>query len=262
MISPERPPDTRSTLVADSTVVLEGPGIPVRRALPSSAATYDLVDPFLLLDDARLSIGEDAPSFSKHPHRGFEIVTYMLLGSMGHMAEDGETSEIRAGGLLRLTAGRGMWHGEGSGAESPGEIHALQLWINLARAQKGIEPSYQVVEPGQIPVHTEDGATVRVLVGDGSPTVLQTPALYLDIALAGSSSYTKAIPEGFQGFVYLLNGAGHFGAERIVAAKGQLVVLGSDPELTVGQAEPGTRFILCAGRPHREEPRWRGPYVD
>ena len=41
-------------LVADSHTVLEGPGIPVTRVLPSREAPYAMVDPWLLLDEGKL----------------------------------------------------------------------------------------------------------------------------------------------------------------------------------------------------------------
>lgn len=255
-------------LVADSVVVLEGAGVPVRRALPSSVATYDLVDPFLLLDEARLRISRETANFPPHPHRGFEIVTYPIQGSMSQVqTADGkeETARVPEGGLLRITAGRGMWHGEGAGGETiqeGEELHGLQLWINLARAEKQVDPAYQVVEPEEIRVRRQGDARVRVLVGDGSPTRLRTPALYLDVALPNGGRFATSVPPEFQGFAYLLEGEGVFGANRARATAGQLVVLGPGGAFGVDDAAPGTRFIVCAGRPHRERPLWRGPYVD
>jgi redox-sensitive bicupin YhaK (pirin superfamily) len=42
----------------------------------------------------------------------------------------------------------------------------------------------------------------------------------------------------------------------------QLVLLGPGEELTVTDAAPGTRFVLMAGKPHRESPLSNGPFVD
>ena len=76
--------------------------------------------------------------FPPHPHRGFEIVTYFLAGRRPPTATARATrGVVHAGGLQRITAGRGIWHGEGPGGE-PGPMEGLQLWINLPRRDKGI----------------------------------------------------------------------------------------------------------------------------
>src|SRR5262245_36779674 len=103
--------------VAETQVVMEGAGVPVRRALPSRVATYNLVDPFLLLDHFRADTRAMEGGFPPHPHRGFEIVTYVVEGAAAHSDSEGNEGVVRAGGLQRITAGRGIWHGEGSGGE-------------------------------------------------------------------------------------------------------------------------------------------------
>ncbi|MBI3972508.1 MAG: pirin family protein [Chloroflexi bacterium] len=249
-------------LVADSHVVLEGAGVPVRRILPSREARYDLVDPFLLLDEFRIESSGDGASFPPHPHRGFEIVTYFIAGSGKHVDSEGNAGVVYAGGLQRITAGRGMWHGEGSGDGPSGPVHGLQLWINLARAEKGIAPSYQAVTAEQIPERKVGDATVRVLVGEGSPTQLRTPSLYYDVQLPSGGQTALDVPDGYQGFAYVIDGEGAFGAGGRTVRAGQVAVLGPTGSLPVVAGNGGVRFVLCAGVPHREPVRWNGPYVD
>ncbi|MAG37180.1 MAG: Pirin domain-containing protein [Dehalococcoidia bacterium] len=251
-----------ATLVADSHVVLEGAGVPVRRALPSAIATYDLVDPFLLLDDAQIPTEMSGEGFPPHPHRGFEIITYLLAGSMNHVVDDDEPSQVQAGGLLRITAGRGMWHGEGPGERSAEPMRGIQLWVNLPRAEKQVDPSYDIIAPEDIPERQEGDAKVRVLVGEGSPAQLRTPAMYLDVSLQTGGSYSTSVPSEFQGLAFVMAGEAHFGANATKAAAGQLVVMGPGSSIQVSDATPDTQLILLAGQPHGEVPRWRGPYVD
>jgi redox-sensitive bicupin YhaK (pirin superfamily) len=250
-------------------MVLEGGGVPIRRALPSRNVPYAVVDPFLLLDEGQLKVTGKSANFPIHPHRGFEIVTYSLRGPLGQkQIADGreERASVAEGGLLRITAGRGMAHGEGSeGQQLPPEgleVHILQLWINLARADKGVEPSYQTVDPAQIPEQTWGKARVRVLVGEGSPVQLHTPALYLDLDLPAGERVEAPVPEGWQGFAYLVGGSGRFGADEKQASAGDLVVLGPGAAFPVTAEGEGVRFVLAAGRPYGEAPRWNGSFVD
>jgi len=38
--------------------------------------------------------------------------------------------------------------------------------------------------------------------------------------------------------------------------------MGPGEGFAVSDAEPGTRYLLMAGKPYREQPRFNGPYVD
>jgi quercetin 2,3-dioxygenase len=247
--------------VAETQVVMEGAGVPVRRALPSRVATYNLVDPFLLLDHFRADTRAMEGGFPPHPHRGFEIVTYVVEGAAAHSDSEGNEGVVRAGGLQRITAGRGIWHGEGSGGE-PGPMEGLQLWINLPRREKGIPPGYQGVEAEQLPVRQVGDARVKTLVGEGAPTALHTPAVYYDVTVAPGGKAELPLPEGDQGFAYLLTGDGRFGENGEPVGAAQLAVLGPGGALPVEAGPQGVRFVLAAGRPVREQPRWNGPYVD
>ncbi len=247
--------------VADTYEVMEGAGVLVRRALPSREISYEDVDPFLLLDFATMH--PDDPAFPDHPHRGFEIITYILSGSANHTDSFGNRAEIRAGGAQRITAGKGMAHGEGLGGDRSEAILALQLWINLEKAQKSVEPDYQTLEPEDVPVIAKDGATVKVIVGDDSPMKLLTPTMYLDVTVDPGGEFTRSIPSEFQGFAFVIEGAGLFGKEATRASTGQLVVLGSGENFhAAADGDDPVRFILLAGQPHREPVLWRGPFVD
>jgi len=114
-----------------------------------------------------------------------------------------------------------------------------------------------------VPVRHEGDATVRVLVGEGSPIELGTPGLILDVELPNGGGLTIPIDAAFNGFVYLLEGEATFGANRRRASRRQIAVLGSGGgALAVEQAQPGTRFMLMAGKPYGETPIYNGPYVD
>jgi redox-sensitive bicupin YhaK (pirin superfamily) len=118
------------------------------------------------------------------------------------------------------------------------------------------------VQPEQFPVRQEGDATVRVLVGEGSPVELGTPALLLDVELPKGGQVTTPIPAEFQGFAYMLDGEATFGANRRRAVPPQLVLLGGGEELSVVDASPGTRFLLMTGKPYGEVPVFNGPFVD
>ena len=91
---------------------------------------------------------------------------------------------------------------------------------------------------------------------------LGAPALILDIQFPEGGQVTTPVPPGFQGFAYVLEGAGAFGANLRPARPSQLVLLGPGEGFTVTDAAPGTRFLLMAGQPYGEVPVFNGPFVD
>jgi redox-sensitive bicupin YhaK (pirin superfamily) len=142
------------------------------------------------------------------------------------------------------------------------EWRRFLFWVNMARNDEQVEPSAQVLLPEQIHVLQEGDATVRVLVGDGSPVRLGPPAVVLDVELPAGGVFSTPVPADFQGFAYMSDGEADFGAGRRRARPPQLVVMGPGAAFTVSDAVPGTRFMLMAGRPYGEAPVFNGPFVD
>ena len=264
---------SREAILVEDAASIRMMGIPVLEALPSRGAPYEAVDPFILVHEGRFRLSEMAGKDTKHPHRGFDNLWYVLQGSAstGHTTGPGgsvERARLSEGSLLALRTGRGAWHAEAVGAdeveEGQGdtEFRSVLFWVNLARKDKNVEPSARVVQAEEIPTQREGDAIVRVLVGEGSPVSLGTPALILDVELPEGGTVTTPVPPAFQGFAYLLEGEGSFGANLRVAKPPQLVLMGPGEEFTVTDAVPGTRYMLMAGRPYGETPVFNGPFVD
>jgi quercetin 2,3-dioxygenase len=249
-------------------------GLDVLEPLPSWTIPYSRVDPFILVHEAVVSITEERASMdTRHPHRGFDNLWYLLSGeaSTGHSTGPGgamERARLRTGSLLKLRTGRGVWHAEGIGEDevregkAGSEMRGVLFWVNLARKDKRVEPSAQILNPQNVPVRQDGDAIVRVLVGDGSPVELGTPGLILDVELPVGGSLNHSVPPEFNGFVYMLEGEASFGANTRRASRSQIAVLGAGGALSVVDAQPGTRFMLMAGKPYGETPFFNGPYVD
>lgn len=94
-------------------------------------------------------VGEGA-GFPDHPHRGQATVTYMLEGSSRHEDSAGHKGTIEKGGVQWMCAGRGIIHAEmpvhGKGIPDP---KGLQLWVDLPKEFKMVEPSYQELGPNE-----------------------------------------------------------------------------------------------------------------
>jgi quercetin 2,3-dioxygenase len=266
--------EAREAVLVENAHVRPMMGLDILEPLPSARIPYATVDPYILVHEAVVPITQERASLdTKHQHRGFDNLWYAISGSAstGHSTGPGgamERARLEPGSLLKLRTGRGVWHAEGIGQDevqegSEGtEMRGLLFWVNLARKDKGAEPSAQLLQPRDVPVRHDGDAIVRVLVGEGSPVELGTPGLILDGELPKGGGFTTPIPSGFNAFVYVLEGEATFGANRRRASRSQIAVLGPGEALAVEEAHPGTRFVLMAGKPYRETPVFNGPFVD
>jgi redox-sensitive bicupin YhaK (pirin superfamily) len=231
--------------------VSEGAGARIRRLFPSPQR--ENIDPFVLFDEFEIAAGTGFPD---HPHRGFEVITYVLAGAMHHRDDHGNDSVVSAGGVQHFSAGRGIVHSEMP--EGDTTTRGIQLWVNLPRSDKGTEPAYQPIAATQIPETKFDGYRVRTVAGPGSPLSAHTPLVYLDIELAPGSEHTAQVPAGFTGVLYVLEG--EVQSNDTAAQEGEAMAIGEgNVHVSTG---PGARYLVIAGRPIGEPIHQHGPYVD
>jgi redox-sensitive bicupin YhaK (pirin superfamily) len=263
----------RDVVLVEDAHVRPMMGIEVLEPVPSRKVPYELSDPYILVHEATVPINpERAKLDTTHPHRGFDNLWYILSGaaSTGHSTGPGgsfERAQIETGGLLKIRTGRGVYHAEDIGADQlregkTGEFRSVLFWVNLARKDKDVDPTAQVVTADELPSATDGDAIVRTLVGPGSPVELGTPGLILDVELPEGGSFSAPVDPEFNAFVWMLEGEASVGANARRAGRSQIAVLGSRGALAVTDAKPGTRFMLMAGKPYGEAPIYNGPYVD
>uniref|UniRef100_A0A8I5ZXG1 Pirin n=1 Tax=Rattus norvegicus TaxID=10116 RepID=A0A8I5ZXG1_RAT len=225
----------------------EGVGARVRRSI--GGPELKMLDPFLLFDEFK---GGRPGGFPDHPHRGFETVSYLLEGgSMAHEDFCGHVGKMNPGDLQWMTAGRGILHAEMPCSEEP--AHGLQLWVNLKRSEKMVEPQYQELKSEEIPKPSKDGVTVAVISGEAlgikSKVYTRTPTLYLDFKLDQGAKHSQPIPKGPDD------------AQQKIEPH-RTAVLGEGDTVQLENKDPKrSHFVLIAGEPLREPVVQHGPFV-
>jgi redox-sensitive bicupin YhaK (pirin superfamily) len=112
--------------------------------------------------------GEVVPGFPQHPHRGFETVTWVRSGIIDHSDSLGATARFGRGDVQWLTAGGGIVHAEMFpllDRNGPNPLELFQIWLNLPRAKKMVEPHFSMLWADQIPRLSQDGVEVSVVAG-------------------------------------------------------------------------------------------------
>jgi quercetin 2,3-dioxygenase len=270
-------PDTQPRLVVSVTSApsaYEGEGFPVRRAF--AGVDMARLDPFVHMD--QMGEVEYAPGEPKgtpwHPHRGFETVTYMIDGTFEHSDSNGGGGTITNGDTQWMTAGSGILHIEKPPEAlvmSGGLFHGIQLWVNLPRSDKLIDPRYQDLRGGDVALATtpDAGVLLRVIAGEvggvSGPGVTHTPISLIHATLAPSARLELPWRPDFNALVYVLSGSGTAGDRPI--RDGQLAVYGPGDSLSVAAASqqesrtPQLDVLILGGQPIREPVAWAGPFV-
>jgi len=229
----------------------EGEGAVVKRVFPTrQLASFD---PFPLLDEFAI---RPPAGFPMHPHGGFEAVTYMLEGGFHHTDNFGNDSVVMAGGAQRFTAGKPLIHSELPGTK--GLNRGLQLWIRLPNRLQYLEPTYQQVDPKDIPERAVKGNRVRTVVGDGSPVRLENEVTYLDVTLRPNQKFVQEVRSDLDAFVYLIEGEAKISDALLNKSEAGMLTKGETVEIS---NEEQARLIIVGGKPHGEPIVLRGSFV-
>lgn len=270
--------------VLKSKPTIEGAGVHLKRALGYSQVP--MFDPFLLLDDFRSNNPEHyIKGFPWHPHRGIETITYVLQGDVEHGDSMGNKGVISSGDIQWMTAGSGIIHQEMPKGDPKGAMSGFQLWANLPKSHKMMEPRYQDVKSRQIPeVTLKNGTKVKVICGkagdrQGPVRDIITDPEYLDITVPARSEFIHPTKRGHTVFAYVIEGKGYFCKEKLpfsyeiegvnysdiqrdpFVSNETLVLFDDGDQIMVSTEDDTVRFLLISGKPIGEPVAWYGPIV-
>jgi len=240
----------------------DGAGVKLRRII--GGPDLNMLDPFLLFDE----FGSDDPDdyiggFPPHPHRGFETITYMLNGKFKHKDSAGNEGYLSDGSVQWMTAGKGVIHSE-MPEQTDGLSRGFQLWLNLPKKLKMIEPSYNDIPAESIPKINMPGGYIKVICGEVNgikgPGLAHTGMLYYDISLSPGNNIEVHVDDDWNSFVYIYNGKAKIANKSLNS--GQLGVF-SDSGMVNLHADglSDLKCIIVGGEKLNEPVARGGPFV-
>lgn len=231
-------------------------------------------------DGWRMYHGDVVPGFPHHPHRGFETVTIVRRGLVDHADSLGAAARFGRGDVQWLTAGRGVVHSEMFpllDRQGPNPVELFQIWLNLPRADKMVEPHFSMAWSDTIPRRTfgEAGAATEVAVvagrlGDATPPA-PPPRSWAarpesDVAIwtirmdPGATWTLPAARPGTNRTLYVFDGGGVDVAGTRASPKVG-VRLRPDAEVPLRNGPRASEMLLLQGRPIGEPVVAHGPFV-
>lgn len=231
------------------TSVDEAEGVTINRVIGGERLA--ILDPFILLDHARIEPGSDVVGFPRHPHRGIETLSYVISGEVGHKDSKGNEGTVGPGGSQWMTAGNGIFHEEMLIA-GPDGAEFLQLWFSLPRALKRIPAAYLGASSEEIPTEAGRGSTVNVVSGrfresEGVFKGIAVSPTVLHVELEHAASIDIPVPSGEAAFVYVFRGSVRIDGVSISSPSIAVLTDGDAIEITAG--DQGARLLLVSAKP-------------
>lgn len=130
-----------------------------------------------------------------HPHQGFEIISYVMEGSVGHTDTAGNNRRVTAGGIQVMQTGSGISHQE----EMYGErTEFFQIWFEPHMQETLQKPArYSDYEDKDFPKETLDnGVSVKHIIGPKGVAQIEAPVNWDALILNPEGSYTLTLAEG------------------------------------------------------------------
>ncbi len=267
-----------------SKAVIEGAGVHLKRAF----GNYEVprFDPFLLLDDFHSNNPNHyLKGFPWHPHRGIETITYVLHGRVEHGDSMGNKGVISSGDVQWMSAGNGIIHQEMPKGRDDGLMWGFQLWANLPKSHKMMNPRYRGILADQVPeVAMENGVRARVICGtlngvQGPVRDVVIDPEYLDVTVPAETVFSHRVKTGHTVFAYVIEGQGYFDLDRDAYAHEtigenyfdlnrqclcpaeSLILYKDGAEVAITAEKNPLRFLLVSGKPIGEPVAWYGPIV-
>lgn len=173
--------------------------------------------------------------FPMHPHRDFEIYSWILSGSLAHADTTGARATITAGGLQLTSAGTGVAHEEfNPSATEP--VHFLQVWLHPEST--GHHPRYleahfdRPVREGRLcPILIPEVRHPDASAGGALP-IRQDAWIYVSLLQSGrDGTVTHRLSNGRAAWVHVATGSISLNGEAMGPGDGAAVT--GEPSITL-----------------------------
>ncbi len=149
-----------------------------------------------------------------HPHRGFEICSFVLKGKINHFdTKQNKWIPLEQGDVQVIRSGNGISHSE----EICDSSEIFQIWFDPDLTKTLIkEASYSDYKSTEFPVSSIKNKVVKNIIGNDSPVEIDSEGVIVNEYLFGIGDHLIDINEGYVHSIFLMEGILSFnGAEYL-----------------------------------------------
>ncbi len=222
-----------------------------------------LMDPLIMVDHFTMT----QPTFGTHAHAGLSAVTVMFEDSEGafHNRDSlGNDLDLAPGDLYWFKAARGALHNEATRPDA--RIHALQVFVNLAAEHRHDAPAAFHVAAADIPRLMGEGATARLVLGEGGgrqgAIAPDNPLTLLDIDIKAGGRFTHHGQNHHHAWILAIKGTSRvtWNTGSADLQPGKAIAFADATDISFS-SEDGAHVVLFRGQPLRQAFVQRGPYA-
>lgn len=225
--------------------------------------------------------GQSVPGFPSHPHRGFETITIAEKGMVDHSDSLGAAGRFGNGDVQWMTAGKGVQHAEMFPLlkeEEENPLVLFQIWLNLPRKSKMVDPHFAMLWHENIPVHIHtdnngNNTKVNVICGrigdidiDGIAPDSWAANPYNEVAvwtieMDAHATWTLPVASASANrSLYYYEGNGLRFDTQLTTA-GHYIEAEADQAYTITNGDQPSKLLFLQGKPIGEPVAQYGPFV-
>ena len=229
----------------------------------------------------RMYHGTKVPGFPAHPHLGFETVTIVEEGLVDHSDSLGAAARFGNGDVQWITTGRGLQHSEMFPLlqqEKDNPFLLFQIWLNLPRKSKKVNPYFKMIWNENIPVKEVkdkqgNASKIKIIAGNYEDTIAPSPnpdswaadknndvAIWIITLSPEAEFILPKTDKGTKRSLYFYKGSEVY-AEDFTIPENHQIILKPEEDLLVKNSNETAYLLLLQGKPINEPVVQQGPFV-
>lgn len=190
----------------------------------------------------------EGSTIGEHPHRGFEIMSFVLKGTIEHYDNKNKDLPTGQAGWRKLNTGDAQIIRSGDGITHSERMNAgssmFQIWFDPDLNKTLSKPaSYDDYASNMFPVSSENGITTKVYKGENAPIKMDTEGIVIKEMSFPAKEHTLKLNQETVYSIFLLDGTIEIDVPDKIE-EGDFVIIREQDEFKFNSLTDSKLFII------------------